>query len=58
MIHTTTTAMISVAITQFITYRRHRREWLTDAAAMDADSGGELVLTELGEDTPSMTSCP
>jgi hypothetical protein len=39
MIHTTTTAMISVAITQFMTHRPHRREYLKKygrTAAMDA----------------------
>src|SRR5262245_56216971 len=54
MIHTTTTAMISVAINQFMTHRPHRREYLKygRTAAMDADAGGELVLAEMGEDTP------
>jgi hypothetical protein len=44
MIHTTTTAMISVAITQFMTHRPHRRKYLKygrtaamDAGALDPD---------------------
>jgi len=44
MIHTTTTAIISVAITQFMTHRPHRREYLKyertaamDAGALDPD---------------------